>query len=719
MSEIAFYQSAKRPTARYVSATTVREEALDHTRLLGLYWSACGQVQRENVTSGLPYRNGWGDGLHPLEVPLHAFELEIDGQSLHNRWDWAGATERPGPRGTREAVVELRHQVRPVGVKVVTRLDDTPFLMRYLEITNTGAIPSALSHVSPLSGMLWSLRDKTDQLSPRIESPFTLGYFDGSSQGTEGNFIWEPLPRGKRRLEYPLGRSGYGGPYFIVRNEVTGECAMGALAWSDSWFMEFWRDPWENLDRIPNRGLNLAFRMGPLGPAPLRVIAPGETVTTPLMHFAMLHAGLDECVAAMHEHLRASVLPPRPEGKAFYSIAGRVIEEPDAWILHEIDIAAEMGAKAFMVDAGWYGNDFSGWWDRRGDWWEGRWLPGGLAACRERAHGHGMLFGLWMEPEAVGPQSELLKRHPDWILRTDDGREVTRYALDLAHPDAAKFLHDEMLRVIRDHQLDFFKIDYNVQTNEGGQCDRDGFVEHEAWRHYETLHATFDEILRDLPHVALENCASGGGRNDLGMLSRTHYAAESDFSDFPRSIRAINALTVFLPPEALAYYHNHMPTAHQMTSLETHLRVAMFAQPIFVGFGAQDVDRTTPYFLMTKRYIQLINEVAAPIVGGKPQVYHHTPAIGTQGPADWCVLEYALPNRLAGYAGLFRLGAKAADEYLFRPRGISLARRYAVTLDNSGETLEMSGIDLHRNGLPVRLDSPNTSELILYRAVEG
>jgi alpha-galactosidase len=203
------------------------------------------------------------------------------------------------------------------------------------------------------------------------------------------------------------------------------------------------------------------------------------------------------------------------------------------------------------------------------------------------------------------------------------------------------------------------------------------------------------------------------------MLSRTHYAAESDFSDFPRSIRAINALTLVLPPEALAYYHNHMPTAHQMTSLETHLRVAMFAQPIFVGFGAQDVDRTTPYFLTTKRYIQLINEVAAPIVGGKPQVYHHTPAIGTQGPADWCVLEYALPDRSIGYAGLFRLGAHARDEYLFRPRGISLTKRYAVTLDNSCETVEMSGAELRRNGLLVRLDCPNTSELVLYQSIVG
>ena len=110
-----------------------------------------------------------------------------------------------------------------------------------------------------------------------------------------------------------------------------------------------------------------------------------------------------------------------------YSIAGRVVEEPGTWIHKEIEIAAEMGVQAFMVDAGWYGDEFGSWWNNRGDWWVGKWLPGGLKACRDLCHEHGMLFGLWMEPECVGPKSKLLKEHPDWLLRTDNGREVAEH----------------------------------------------------------------------------------------------------------------------------------------------------------------------------------------------------------------------------------------------------------------------------------------------------
>ena len=116
-AEITFPRLGDRPGARCVSSTAVLEEALEHGRWIGLYWSATGHVHRENVVTGLP-------GLDSLKRPLHAFELEVDGQSLHNHWSWAGAAQRAGNRqGTAESVVELRHQVRPVGVKVVTRLD--------------------------------------------------------------------------------------------------------------------------------------------------------------------------------------------------------------------------------------------------------------------------------------------------------------------------------------------------------------------------------------------------------------------------------------------------------------------------------------------------------------------------------------------------------------------------------------------------------------------
>jgi alpha-galactosidase len=228
------------------------------------------------------------------------------------------------------------------------------------------------------------------------------------------------------------------------------------------------------------------------------------------------------------------------------------------------------------------------------------------------------------------------------------------------------------------------------------------------------LYAVFDRILAEMPEVALECCSSGGGRNDLGMLGRCHYACESDYSMFPRSIRAINGLTMFLPPEALCYYHNHMALAHQKADLVTHLRVTLFAQPIFVGFGAQGADRTTQYFRETKRHIRLAKEFTGPILASRPRVFHHTPDIGIQGRPDWCVLEYAAQDCGRGYAGVFKLTNSAAVWQL-RLRGVDRAAAYEVTLDNTGQVFRASGRELADAGLDIRLDAGMTSELVLYR----
>ena len=123
--------------------------------------------------------------------------------------------------------------------------------------------------------MLWGANDadiakNIELLPPGAPSAFSIGYLDAGMQGCEGNLVWEPLPKGVRRIEGNNGRSGYGGPYFIVRNEVTGECAFGALAWSTNWYAEFWNEPFMSRENVPSRGFRLICRMGPDGPAPLQ-----------------------------------------------------------------------------------------------------------------------------------------------------------------------------------------------------------------------------------------------------------------------------------------------------------------------------------------------------------------------------------------------------------------------------------------------------------------
>ena len=203
--ELEFYTRDGLDAARYVSDTTVREEVLERGRLNGLYWSATGQVLRV-VGPGRGHRPV--NILDSLVYPTEVFELGIDGQTLHNRWDWVDGYERDGSKpGTTEGVVELRHQVRPVSIKIVTRIDGSPILVRWLEITNTGSAPAVLSYVSPCSGVLWNMVASWNPSVSSEQSPFTLGYYPSESASQEGDFQWVSLPEESYRIERTQGKT--------------------------------------------------------------------------------------------------------------------------------------------------------------------------------------------------------------------------------------------------------------------------------------------------------------------------------------------------------------------------------------------------------------------------------------------------------------------------------------------------------------------------------
>jgi len=52
-----------------------------------------------------------------------------------------------------------------------------------------------------------------------------------------------------------------------------------------------------------------------------------------------------------------------------------------------------------------------------------------------------------------------------------------------------------------------------------------------------------------------------------------------------------------------------------------------------------------------------------------------------------------------------------------RLRGLDVSRRYRATFDNSGETCEVDGLTLMKQGITVRLEGGLASELLLFEAL--
>src|SRR5207302_1376362 len=123
------------------------------------------------------------------------------------------------------------------------------------------------------------------------------------------------------------------------------------------------------------------------------------------------------------------------------------------------------------------------------------------------------------------------------------------YLLDLTQPVVATWFEGEINRVVDELDLDLFRLDFNIDAWEGGQRRHGEFVENTLWRYYEVLYGVFDRLRARFPRLILENCFYGGGRTDLGIVSRFHTTWISDDAQLPRSLAILNGMTLALPPE--------------------------------------------------------------------------------------------------------------------------------------------------------------------------
>jgi len=100
------------------------------------------------------------------------------------------------------------------------------------------------------------------------------------------------------------------------------------------------------------------------------------------------------------------------------------------------------------------------------------------------------------------------------------------------------------------------------------------------------------------------------------------------------------------------------------------------------------------------------------------KVFHHAPISDRQGVeyGGWFVTEYAAPDRAKAWATLVRIGRSEADTYRFKPCGLDRGKTYRVTFNNTGETAALTGLELARDGLPIRLPVIMSSELLLFES---
>jgi alpha-galactosidase len=401
-------------------------------------------------------------------------------------------------------------------------------------------------------------------------------------------------------------------------------------------------------------------------------------------------------------------------------------------MLRMIPLVRDLGCEGFVIDSGWFRTDDTDSAPSR-DLLTGDWrvspsrFPNGLREISDACKQAGLGFGLWFEPEAVGPFSAVRARHPEWLHHIDDEppADDKRALLHLGVPDAWQHAYDRVTQVLRQVGAVWMKWDFNTDLGSGGWApdlpqaltDTDPLV-----AHYRGLYRLQDAIRAAFPDLVLEMCASGGGRLDGAILSHAHV---NWISDQPAPLRklAIHFGTQLMhPPETcndmlIQWPQTFMPgygaepsPLDDRCDLAFRLRVAMLGT---FGLSCR-VDRWSQTdCAVGAAHVAFYRQHVRPIIPSAMQ-YLLTDAPPEDGAGDWAAIWYLAPHREAGALFVFRLaGAQSVRPLALS--GLLTERRYHLTWQE-GVTALHDGAALLA-GLQVQIDAPFRSALCVVQAV--
>lgn len=475
------------------------------------------------------------------------------------------------------------------------------------------------------------------------------------------------VPAGSTIRQSRRGRPGHDAPTAIVLSEGKprwGEGRVWAVhvAWS--------ADVTYRIDRITDSVTQIGggemLRPGEI------VLDPGQELAAPGVLFAHSSQGLDGLSDAFHTMMRAR--PGHPASvRPFVLNTWEAVyfdHEPEK-VLALAERAASVGVERFVLDDGWFAG-------RRDDTTSlGDWIvdttvwPEGLEPLATRVHELGMQFGLWFEPEMVSLDSDLARRHPDWLLH--DPRHLdhpaglswrTQFVLDLAEPGAYAHVFDQIDALVTRLGIDFIKWDHNRDLVEAVHHSRPGV-------HEQTLavHRMFDELKAKHPRLEIESCSSGGARTDLGMLAHADRVWGSDSND-PVERQDIQRWTGLLLPPELVGAHVGPAQAHssgRVTPLSYRMATSLMGS---AGLEWNIIECTPAETATIERFAALYSELRSIVHTGR------TVHPDLRDPA-WRVTGF-----VTGYAAVYVVATVASLEddrpERLRLDGLDADRRYRV-----------------------------------------
>ena len=337
-------------------------------------------------------------------------------------------------------------------------------------------------------------------------------------------------------------------PTAVFEDTKTGVFWGAQLACNSTWQMELTR--WDDA---------LSFTGG-LGDREFcgweRNIAPGERFAAPTAYLAVSDEDLFDCCANLTDMLKPAWRAYGEEGiptsfNEYCATWGKPTQEKMLAFSEELK---QYDIKYLMIDAGWCsaGQEQSG----NGEWLIDKSIFPDAKAMNAKIRANGMIPGIWIEFECTTAGSKMYEPEYDHMHLTRDSVVVKawnrRTFWDMRRKDVNDYLNERVIDFLRDNDFGYLKVDYN--HNIGAGVDGAESAAEGLRQHLECSRDFFVRIKEQIPGIVIENCASGGNRNEPTMMG---VSAVSSFSDAHESVEipyiAANLHNLMLPAQSLIW----------------------------------------------------------------------------------------------------------------------------------------------------------------------
>ncbi len=460
-------------------------------------------------------------------------------------------------------------------------------------------------------------------------------------------------------------------------------------------------------------------------------LLPGERFRMPyVVIYEREGKTVEEGLVEFHRFVIAHKAPRDAKGELFRPLLPLTASggnKTDANMLMVLDKVTrafpDIPFDTFWVDAGWYGNEKEVpqdsncgpfWWLNAGNWHPNPNIhpDGNLRKVAKAANEKGMKFLLWFEPERATVHAPILKEHPEYFIHRISKPDECINIINFSNPEAVAWMKEEVFRNIDESGVQIYRQDFNVNPlpiwQENDKEDRKGVTElyhiNGLWDFWEALHQRYPDML-------LENCAGGGTRMDIHMMTYAHSYCRDDAHMFAHPEELTQNITLNSTP--------YIP----FTGGET-FKVPVFDTYAFLScLGASAVFTPTDFqgmFLTrepSEKEIAWFDRMLKVVDRVRPYYFGDFYALTQEafdGSDIYAGYQLNLPAAGEGFFILFRREQCPEESFNLRLRGIDSEASYSVEDFDGGVTL-MKGS--HLAGQLLHFAEPRSYKLVFYKKI--